>query len=166
MPARLRPVFESVHFSKYALATALVLVSLSVYFVGYRPYVAATTALSALNPTVPWDRRFEDFERSFDSFGGLANSPRHLLFTHLKNRWDTMTVAEAQVAMAIVEKEGRRALDSEPGGGVCTSACRASTRWPRHLTPATWSGSESYAQRASELAPDMWRVIFLEDEGI
>ena len=132
----------------------------------YRPYVAATTALSALNPTVPWDRRLERFERSFDSFGGLANFPRHLFFTHLTNRWDTMTVAEAEMAMAMVEEEGRRALYTEPRGWRLYVGLSRLYKVASALDSGYLERSESYARRASELAPDMWRVIFVEDEGI
>ena len=81
------------------------------------------------------------------------------MFTQLFDNWDTLSDSEARAAMEMVEREAKRAVETEPQGW------RIYVRLAHLYQTATPSDSafleqaRFYLDRASELAPETREVI-------
>ncbi len=142
----------------YGLVVVVTIVGLSVFFFNYRPYSAAASVVDTNAIALTWQQRLGFFDESIDSFRPLANYPRLILFTALKENWNTLTKSEA---MAIVDIEAKEAIQSESQnwrmyvalGGLYQSASSLDTRY--------LDVAESYIGIASELAPGRVEVYEL-----
>ena len=144
------------------LAVVLVLVSVGVYFLNYRPYIAARVVVRTADPSLSWDERFALFERSVGSFGPLANYPRLIMFGLLTSNWGTLSrPEEVDAALATLEREGARALDAEPEGWRINVALAQVYQSASFGDPELLSQARSYVDRATTLAPETLEVTAL-----
>ena len=146
--------------SWFGLFAVVALVSMTLYFVDYyRPYKAATAIVKTTSSSITWDDRLGYFDDSIDSFGPLANYPRVIMFSQLFNNWDTLSDSEASAALEMVEREAKRAVETEPQGWrIYVTLGRLYQR--ASLSDAGFmEQARSYVDRASELAPEAAEVI-------
>lgn len=137
-------------------------VSISLFYVIYRPYQAATAVVSTNRSSLTWDERLDLFDESIDQFKPLANYPRLILFTQLVSNWNDLSDEEKVTSLAIVEQEARDALEAEPEGWrIHTSLARvyqvASTLDASYLDRA-----RIVLDLAAQLAPGMPEVAALQ----
>ena len=138
----------------YGLVVVLALVSLNIYYFSYRPYSAATAVVKTSDPTITWDRRFEYFEESIDSFPPLANYPRLILVSQLVDNWDNLTQREVTAALEIVERESAQALKDEPQSWRINEALTRFYQQASSLAPAYLERARAHLDMANDLAPE------------
>lgn len=97
-----------------ALIVSGFLIILSLYFMSYRPYVAATTILSAFNVETPWSERIDLYDKSISTFPPLANYFRMSMFNRMALEWGNMSNEDRGNAIAIASREGVSAIETEP----------------------------------------------------
>ena len=142
----------------FGLVVLSILVSLTVYFLNVKSYQAATAVVDTAQPRITWAERFGYFERSIDSFNPLANYVRIAMFTALSDNWRTLSDEEAELALAIVEREAQPLIASEPQWwrayvDLARVYLAASSSDPTHLAQA-----REYFEKAAELAPETRKV--------
>ena len=97
-----------------ALLVVGALVSLTVYFVNYRPYDGARSFLGTLDPSVGLEEKLELFDKSIGAFPPLANYLRIIMFNDLTRSWGNLTAEQAQAALVVAAREGLKARTGEP----------------------------------------------------
>jgi len=166
-----------------ALAVALAVIGVIVYYVEYRIYDGAISILNTVNPCITWARRLDHFERSIGSFSQLGNYPRLIMISQVTNDWRLLSrdpgragirqgcpqpsasefrqpagLSEVQLTLGAVEREGAEVLRTEPKD------------WRGYVTLATFYQTYAtvdrshlekgrvYLERALELAPERLEV--------
>ena len=178
--ARLRrysgsPVVQSQTSLSAALAVALMIVSVTIYYVNYGPYLGSTRILETLSRDITWDERLEVFDRTVDAFPPLANYPRIIMFNQLANNWTRLTQRDARTVLDAADRQGRDGLTSEPeewrvylslaalyqqassfdaGNAGCASALAGIYESATPLEPVYTKCARSLVERAAELAPE------------
>ena len=137
---------------------ALILVSLSIYFLNVRAYNAASALLKVTSSSNSVERALEYFDESISSFGQLANYPRLILFRSLTDNWAALSPREVELALKMIEVEAREAISTEPENWsmyveLAQLYQQASSRDPQYLERA-----QSYVETAIELAPQRIEV--------
>ena len=144
------------------LTVVLVLVSAAIYFLNYRPYVAARDVVKTADASISWEERFGLFERSVGSFSPLANYPRLIMFGQLSGNWGTLSRPEGvELALKTVEREGERALAAEPKGWRIYVALAQVYQAAAMSDPSLLSQARAWVDGATNLAPETREVIFL-----
>ncbi|MCI0440785.1 MAG: O-antigen ligase family protein [Chloroflexi bacterium] len=145
-----------------AAVGVLSLVSLSVYFLNYRPYHAARTMVQVIAPAITWEQRIGYFEEAMESFDPLANYVRQMFFSTVADNWELFAEREATMALAIADEQAPRALAAEPHGWLIHAAL--ARMYQKASTPTLWGFSTAnpdeylararlHADAARELAP-------------
>ena len=132
-----------------AMIVAGLLVVFSLYFTTYRPYVAATTVLSAFRGDIPWSERLDLYEESISAFPPLANYFRVAMFNRIALDWANMSDEEASAAIELASEEGVRAIETEP------------EEWRSYLALAVL-----YQQALPRLPGLLGEARFLVDEAV
>ena len=135
--------------------------------VNFRTYDAARAVVLASSPSIARDQSLGHYERSINSFPPLANYPRLIFFNQLTRNLDKLTVGQAREALAMAEREARRAIEAEPRGWRIYTALgylyqRASLADARYIDTTTFlDRARSFVDKAAELAPDTLEVASL-----
>lgn len=139
----------------------LTLVIFSLYFVNYRAYNAANAILQINRPTNNLDQTIGYFEESIYSFQPLANYPRLILFSNLATNWDILNEGQARELLLLVEREALFAIESEPENWRIHVELARVYQKAATLNPAYQVLSDSYLNKAIELAPAQSEVLEL-----
>lgn len=91
------------------------LLGLSLYFLNYKPYVAAMTLDDAFQGERSVLEGFRQAQAGFDTFPALSNVPKLALFNSLVKQWIALSEVERQEALGLAVREGDRALKSKHG---------------------------------------------------
>lgn len=118
-----------------------------------RPYTAATATATGSDRSLPWAERVAYFNRAIEGFPELASTPRRLLIFEAARGVEGMTEREFAQAVALVAKEGQRALAGEPQNWLMHTTLAqfyqvAASRDEQYLELA-----EAHIAAAVELAP-------------
>ena len=94
--------------------SVVVLLGLSLYFMNYRPYIAAQSLGESFDPRRPMSERLISAQYGFDSFPSLANWPRRMFILQIAQQWPLMTPGERADALELVIREVGKGLKQEP----------------------------------------------------
>ena len=140
------------------LVAAGILVSVAIYVFNVRAYNGARAMLGSMDASLTWEQKIGEFERSIDAFPALANYPRRIMFEQLARNWGNLNEQEVQVALDAAEREGHRAITSEPEewrlylslGGLYQNAAS--------MDPVYLGRAASLVADAAQLAPERIEV--------
>ena len=158
---RRAPVFGPEPLSMYALATALVLAALLIFFGNYRPYSAANALVSTRDGSITWEERFDLFDESIDAFPQLANYSRLEMLSQLTTNWGSLTDPQVERALRMIEREAQRAAESEPEGWRFIVALTQLYQVASLRDPAILPQAKSHLAVAEALAPETLEVDIL-----
>ena len=142
------------------VAGAVVIMAVIVF--NASPYLASRAIIDALNPFLPWEQRFDHFERSFTISPQLANYPRVELFTRLANAWDDLTDEEVSRALSIVEREGAAGTAAEPEEWRLQLYLGRVYQIARSWNPEYLGRARRLVERSGELAPERIEVVQMQ----
>ena len=149
---RLRAVQSELGFSM-ALASAALVLFVSLYFLSYRPYHAANNVLGAFRPNVSWSERFDLYDESIHAFPPLANYFRISLFQAIANGWGSLSEEETKAALALTDAEGQDAIDGEPEEWRVYFMQAVVNQLASSRSPEALARSRELVDTAVELAP-------------
>ena len=92
---------------------SLILVMISMWM-HFRALNAASTILTVTEQVSSVDSILSEVDRSIETFPALANYPRLVLINNVGSVWGELSEEESGRAMAMVEREAARAIESEP----------------------------------------------------
>lgn len=98
-----------------AIAAALTLILLNLYFVNFRTYSAATSIKRITSGNNTFDEAIGHIENSIDTFGPLANYPRLIFIRNVGDVWGNLSESQGNRTLATIRKESAEAIASEPG---------------------------------------------------
>jgi O-antigen ligase len=141
-------------------AVLLALIGAGIFF-HVKAYNAASAIVQVSRPGNSFGQTIGYFEQSIASFQPLANYPRLILFINLADKWDTLTEAQADQALALVEEEARRAIEAEPENWRIYKELARLYQEIAKQDPAYTEQAREYLDKASELAPRQEEVLDL-----
>ena len=96
-------------------AITMVFLLLSLYYLSYRPYVAAKMFMDAYGaPPKPLVERLSLAQESFDTFPPLASMPRRYLFQRLHTFGEAFSLEERQQTANFIIWEADRGMKDDP----------------------------------------------------
>ena len=147
----------------YRLILAFAIVGLVAYYITYKPYSAGMAYVDS-EVTPAWSERLFHMTSTMEIFPPMANQPRAFFLSRVTRGMDTMTFAEAEKTISIVEREMAKAFENEPEAwrlytGVAVFYQRVSALNADYLDVA-----QTYLDRAAELAPGTVEVFVVQTQ--
>ena len=134
-------------------ASVVAALALSLYFFTYLPYAAARTFDDAVRGTYPLQQRLALASSSFETFPGMADLPRRLLFGQLTTQWDRFSPEGKAIALAMVLDESEAALSRDSGDARLLAEAAFTVHRAAENFPAVAERMEPLVSAVRELAP-------------